>query len=499
MTSPTKAPEPLLQRLRQGARFLITSHINPDGDAIGSQLGLVRVLRGLGKSSVVWNLRPRAGALPPAPRQRPHPRRRRAAGRLPRPVRRRHCARVPDARPHRPRRPARRAAADQHRPPSGQLALRARSTGWTPPRRRCGEMIYRLAHGLKVPLDPETATALYLTLVTDTGGFRFANATAGGLRGRGRAGARGRAAGAGGRVALREPARGHRAAAGRDARLAQDRHATGRIATALLTAEMFARAGADAGEHRGTGRRAALDRRGRGGGPPAPGRRPATTRCRCAAAARSTSSAWPGGYGGGGHQQRRRLRRRRRRRARCARLVVAALEEALRRDRRCGDGLLLVDKEAGGTSHDVVQRARRLLGQKKIGHCGTLDPDATGLLLLTLGRATRLTRFLIRAPKVYEGALRFGVATDTYDASGRVTGEASTAGLDAGRGPRRDGRARGHLRAEPAPLLRQEGAGGALLRAGAARRGGAGDEQGDHGLRARGRSASSRTTGCPSR
>lgn len=93
------------------------------------------------------------------------------------------------------------------------------------------------------------------------------------------------------------------------------------------------------------------------------------------------------------------------------------------------DGLLLVDKEAGGTSHDVVQRVRRALRQKKIGHCGTLDPDATGLLLLTLGRATRLTRFLIRAPKVYAGTMRFGTATDTYDASGRVTAERPIDGL----------------------------------------------------------------------
>jgi tRNA pseudouridine55 synthase len=88
------------------------------------------------------------------------------------------------------------------------------------------------------------------------------------------------------------------------------------------------------------------------------------------------------------------------------------------------DGLLLLDKEAGLTSHDVVQKVRRLLKQKKIGHCGTLDPDATGLLLLTLGTATRLTRFLIRAPKVYEGVMRFGIATDTYDASGQVLSEA---------------------------------------------------------------------------
>ncbi|MEO8502551.1 MAG: tRNA pseudouridine(55) synthase TruB [Acidobacteriota bacterium] len=94
------------------------------------------------------------------------------------------------------------------------------------------------------------------------------------------------------------------------------------------------------------------------------------------------------------------------------------------------DGLLLIDKETHCTSHDVVQQARRILKQKKIGHCGTLDPDATGLLLLTLGKATRLTRFLIRAPKVYEGLMRFGISTDTYDASGKVTAEASTAGID---------------------------------------------------------------------
>jgi tRNA pseudouridine55 synthase len=88
------------------------------------------------------------------------------------------------------------------------------------------------------------------------------------------------------------------------------------------------------------------------------------------------------------------------------------------------DGLLLVEKDPGFTSHDVVQRVRRILRQKKIGHCGTLDPDATGLLLLTLGTGTRLTRFLIRAPKVYEGTIRFGIATDTYDASGKVMSEA---------------------------------------------------------------------------
>ncbi len=93
------------------------------------------------------------------------------------------------------------------------------------------------------------------------------------------------------------------------------------------------------------------------------------------------------------------------------------------------NGLLLIDKEPGCTSHDVVQRARRLVRQKKIGHCGTLDPGATGLLVLTLGKATRLTRFLINAPKVYSGTIRFGVTTDTYDAAGEIVAEAGLEGL----------------------------------------------------------------------
>lgn len=89
------------------------------------------------------------------------------------------------------------------------------------------------------------------------------------------------------------------------------------------------------------------------------------------------------------------------------------------------DGLILVNKAAGNTSHDVVRDARRALGQRKIGHCGTLDPAATGLLVLTLGKATRLTRFLISAPKVYAGSIRLGITTDTYDASGQVIEERS--------------------------------------------------------------------------
>ncbi len=86
------------------------------------------------------------------------------------------------------------------------------------------------------------------------------------------------------------------------------------------------------------------------------------------------------------------------------------------------DGLLVVDKPAGCTSHDVVARCRRLFGQRKVGHAGTLDPDATGVLLVGLGQVTRLLRFLSGLPKRYSGEVVLGVATSTLDASGEVTG-----------------------------------------------------------------------------
>jgi tRNA pseudouridine55 synthase len=83
-------------------------------------------------------------------------------------------------------------------------------------------------------------------------------------------------------------------------------------------------------------------------------------------------------------------------------------------------GLLLVDKPAGMTSHDVVQHVRRIYGERSIGHLGTLDPFATGLLVLLLGRATRLATFIDAEPKVYEATIRFGTETDTDDSTGNV-------------------------------------------------------------------------------
>ena len=87
------------------------------------------------------------------------------------------------------------------------------------------------------------------------------------------------------------------------------------------------------------------------------------------------------------------------------------------------NGVLIIDKPAGFTSHDVVARVRRILGQKAVGHLGTLDPLATGVLPLVLGNMTRLAQFYLGAEKTYEGVIRFGFATDTYDAEGKMVGE----------------------------------------------------------------------------
>jgi tRNA pseudouridine55 synthase len=90
--------------------------------------------------------------------------------------------------------------------------------------------------------------------------------------------------------------------------------------------------------------------------------------------------------------------------------------------RKAVDGLLVVDKPAGPTSHDVVARVRRALREPRVGHTGTLDPAATGVLVLVLGRATRLAQFLTGSDKSYEAVVRLGFSTDTGDAQGRATG-----------------------------------------------------------------------------
>lgn len=87
------------------------------------------------------------------------------------------------------------------------------------------------------------------------------------------------------------------------------------------------------------------------------------------------------------------------------------------------DGVIVVDKAQGWTSHDVVGKMRRIAGTRRIGHLGTLDPMATGVLPLVIDRATRLAQFFVKNDKLYEGTVRFGLATNTYDAEGTPTSE----------------------------------------------------------------------------
>lgn len=93
------------------------------------------------------------------------------------------------------------------------------------------------------------------------------------------------------------------------------------------------------------------------------------------------------------------------------------------------NAVLIIDKPSGLTSHDVVGRVRRIFNQRAVGHLGTLDPLATGVLPLVLGNMTRLAQFYLKSEKSYEGVIRFGFATDTYDAEGEPVGEATEPGL----------------------------------------------------------------------
>jgi len=94
------------------------------------------------------------------------------------------------------------------------------------------------------------------------------------------------------------------------------------------------------------------------------------------------------------------------------------------------NGVLIIDKPAGMTSHDVVNRVRRILGERAVGHLGTLDPMATGLLPLVVGSFTRLAQFYAASEKTYEGVIRLGFSTDTYDTDGEPTSPAQPVNLN---------------------------------------------------------------------
>ena len=116
------------------------------------------------------------------------------------------------------------------------------------------------------------------------------------------------------------------------------------------------------------------------------------------------------------------------------------------------DGIIVVDKPRGWTSHDVVNRMRRLAQIRTVGHLGTLDPGATGVLPLVIGRATRLAQFYTRNDKIYEGVIRFGHSTNTYDAEGEATSPEIDVTLDRAEIDRVLDRFRGKFPQTPPPV-----------------------------------------------
>ena len=123
------------------------------------------------------------------------------------------------------------------------------------------------------------------------------------------------------------------------------------------------------------------------------------------------------------------------------------------------NGLLIVDKPGGMTSHDVVARVRRATGEKSIGHLGTLDPMATGVLPLLLGKFTRLAQYFGASEKAYRGVIRFGFATDTYDAEGEPVGEVQPLTVDLAELRRLAERFRGEMEQMPPPYSAKKIAG----------------------------------------
>jgi phosphoesterase RecJ-like protein len=245
----TKAPEDLLRRIRQGNRFLLTSHVNPDGDAIGSELGLARLLRRLGKGAVIWNLDETPAIYRPLPgSDRVHTGAEPPAG-FPEKFDAVVVLECPSSD---------RTGIEQH---LGTLPIvnidhhlgnqHYGAVNWVDSAAPAvGEMVFRLAQALKVTLEPEIASCLYLTLVTDTGGFRFSNATP--------------AAFEAAAALVREGAHPEQVAQwlyesqpAPAVRLlgellqTLELHHGGRIATVRLDPEMFARAGASPGDSEG--------------------------------------------------------------------------------------------------------------------------------------------------------------------------------------------------------------------------------------------------------
>ena len=120
------------------------------------------------------------------------------------------------------------------------------------------------------------------------------------------------------------------------------------------------------------------------------------------------------------------------------------------------DGIAVIDKAEGWTSHDVVAKFRGIAKTKRVGHLGTLDPMATGVLPLAVGVATRLARFYANAEKLYEGGVRFGFATDTYDRTGTPTSEPANVSITESQVEATLAQFRGRISQMPPQLFRKK-------------------------------------------
>ena len=445
--------------LRDGEKFLLVTHENPDGDALGSLVAMHEILARARQGHRDVHVRRGVPAALRVPLSSPLDGPRHA---LPADVDERtivflDCGNI-DRNPADVLRRRDDGAHRQHRPPPRQHALRHRRTCVVDGASCTAEIVWDLMRDLGVEPTPTIAEALYVGLVTDTGKFMYENTGAArardGRRADRRRGRRPRAStgalyedvpfaklellarGAAPRRALR------RRPAARSLVLRADYEETGAeenysegIVDHLRARRGHGGRGARARAARGRPRRRAKvtlrasddavdvsrDRPRAGRRRPPPGGRLLDRR----AAATSSSSS-------------------------CAARSPRSSERAT----SAVDGVLLIDKPAGMTSHDVVAPVRRALARApKVGHAGTLDPFATGLLLVLVGRATRVQRFLMALPKTYEVVARLGATSTTGDPEGEIvrdrrrlpdalelpTGEVAPApaGLHGGEGRRR--------------------------------------------------------------
>ena len=434
---------------REAAGFVVTSHERPDGDAIGSAMAMALALRALGKQATVVTDAVLPAYLQPFPDV--------GAIRITTEVTEAfdaalimECSEL-----------ARTGVKGLDRSPVINIDHHPGNTGYgalnwfDESAAACGEMVFTLIEALGVPAVAPTSrrTSTWRSSPTPA---RSISRTSRRAPSRWRGGASRRApipqwiA----RHALRQQQPGPRPHLRRGAQ----RHGHRRRRPRGAAGDHAPAAGRPRRHQRRHRRPDQLPADGEGDSRPWPSsRRPATATgaSACGRRARSTSARSPSGIRRRRPQERRGLlgHRRARRRARHAsspRLLVDAVGPD-----RSPDGVLVVDKPQGPTSHDVVAVARRALGESRIGHTGTLDPLATGVLPLVVGTGDAPRAVPDRRPKDYDATVRFGQTTDTYDATG--TPGAHVRGAAHARRPRRGPRAVSrHVRPDAARLLGQE-------------------------------------------